>query len=191
MDDWHSFAYEGDEWLVAYACIPGGTIGPVLFTVGHAVELYMKAVHVKLFGDVTAAIDLRHNIKRLWDACKGHDSGFMSAYEIRDSIYSRDFLDRKISSKFTPDDEMHFGSNQSLYIIFKHLQDLKYFHLPWKKGKVGPMVYMHPDPFWISFFKDLRKYLDYPPKGKADRIAQILEHEVLPIGAAQYLRQLY
>lgn len=191
MDDWHLLAYDGDEWLVAYACIPAAASSVTLFAVGHAVELYMKATHTKLYGDINKSIKLGHNIKGLWDACKSYDKAFMPAYEIRDSIYSRDFLDGKVFSTFSVGDQKHFISHQSLYIISKHLQDLKYFGLPWTtRKKAGPMCYIHPNPFWVKFFKDLRQYLGYPPKNNADRIAQILESNVLPLTATQYLRQL-
>jgi hypothetical protein len=56
MHDWLSLVYHGDEWFVSYACIPSGLPSVVTFSVGHAVELYLKGTHTKVFGDIQKAI---------------------------------------------------------------------------------------------------------------------------------------
>ena len=193
MYDWHSLAYHGDEWLVAYASVPASVSSVVLFTVGHTVELYLKSAHTKIFGDIYEAIKFGHRIKDLWDTCKKQDGSFMTEYELRDSIFSVDFLDQDVLQGLTKDDELHFISHQSFYLVTKHLQDLKYLGLPWKtrqKKSLG-VAFLHPDPFWVDFFKTIRAYLGYPEKGRGDHIAQLLKLGHLSEHAADHLKGLY
>jgi hypothetical protein len=56
--DWRAFLWPADEWLFLFATPPGGLISVKLFSIGHALELYLKAVYAKLTGDVKAAIGL-------------------------------------------------------------------------------------------------------------------------------------
>jgi hypothetical protein len=196
MHDWHSLAYQGDEWLVGYACAPPGAPSVVTFSVGHALELYLKAAHTKLFGDFDKALKFGHRVKDLWDACKKGDCAFLPNHEIRDAIFSVDFLDQQVFKTLSGDDQLHFIDHQSLYIVAKHLQDLKYLGLPWKTWKNwgttknASIFYLHPDPYWIALFSDLRGYLGYPPHGKADFIKQHMNGGITP-AAAGYLSGLY
>ncbi len=45
MPNWSLLAHHGDEWLAAYAALPGQLANVHIFTVGHALELYLKAAH--------------------------------------------------------------------------------------------------------------------------------------------------
>jgi hypothetical protein len=192
MHTWHSLVYHGDEWFAAYACIPSNAVSPIWFSVGHAVELYLKAAHTKLFGDINAAIKHGHRIKDLWDACRQENPNFMKGYAFRDHVFSVDFLDGSVFKHLSSEDQLHFIENQSLYVVFKHLQDLKYLGLPWK-SRSGPMAlgFVHPDPYWTQFVRTLRTHLEYPPRDHADRILQMLELGCLPPDAAHYLQALY
>ena len=173
---WFQFASEGDDWLIAYALIcaaPPLNFGPLFFAVGHAVELYLKATHIKFYGDVDKAINYGHNNKKLWDDCKKHGE-FMSAYEIRDSIFKQDFLNPEVFNKFSGEESQHFAEFQNLYLIFKYLKDLKYYHLPWKPERDSAVstATKYPDPFWIKFFRALRYSLSDRYLIDYDHIAQ-------------------
>jgi len=192
MHDWLSLVYHGDEWFVSYACVPSGLPSVVTFSVGHAVELYLKGTHTKVFGDIQKAINFGHNVKDLWDACKGYDKNFMPDYEIRDSVFASDVMKGTLDKRLSKDDQMHLLKNHTLYIVAKYLPDLKYLGVPMKTHK-GPYAlgYVHPDPYWIGFFKDMRSYLGYPPKDRADFIEQQLDMGDLPGPAIRYLQGLY
>jgi hypothetical protein len=192
MYNWDSLAYHGDEWFAAYACIPGVAVSPIWFSVGHAVELYLKSAHTKLFGDIKVAIQYGDKIKDLWDECRKHDPSFMDGYAFRDHIFAMNLLDGRGFKRFSADDQKHLRQNRPLYAVFKHIQDLKYLGTPLKTHS-GPWAlgYVHPDPYWIEFVRTLRAYLGYPSQGRADRISQILEVGRLPDSAAAYLRELY
>lgn len=191
--DCHSLAQHGDEWFIAYACAPPLATSAVLFSVRHAVELYLKAAHVAAFGDITKAIKYGHKVIDLWDACKAEDPSFMSSYLLRKEIFAIDFLDSTAVAGLSTQEQLHYLKNQQIYLLFKHLQDLKYFGLPWKTRDTLPkaMAFLHPDPLWISFFRALRSHIGYPRLGCVDRIAQLLELNALPQAAAIYLRDLY
>ena len=96
-------------------------------------------------------------------------------------------------SSCSPDDQIHFIRYQALYVVFKHLQDLKYIGLPWKTRQTGQLAigFFHPDPIWTEFFQMLRGYLKYPQAGHADHLRDIVEIQTLPASATEYLKQLY
>ncbi len=192
-DKWESLIYHGDEWIVAYACMPSTAQGPMWFSIGHAVELYLKAAHTKIFGDMDEALKKGHALRDLWNECRQVDPKFMKSYEILDRVYESDLFDNSIYRNLSKDDQLHFINNQNLYIVLKHLQDLKYIGLPWKTRPSGQraMAWFHPDSFWTLFFKEFRAYLNYPPSGHADHIVQILETSRLSPSAAHYLIELY
>src|ERR1700741_3049891 len=124
MHESNSLAQHGDEWLIAYACVPPHAMSASLFSVGHAVELYLKAAHVAYFGDISKAIKYGHKVMDLWGACRAKDPDFMSSNLFRDEIFLRDFLDPSVVADLDPTDQLHLIENQQLYLVFKHLQDL-------------------------------------------------------------------
>ena len=81
MADWQDFLSPADQWFVAYAVGPMA-IAVSLFSVGHSVELYLKAAFAKQTGDVEKAMKFGHNLKGLWDALKALDPAFMPSCEL-------------------------------------------------------------------------------------------------------------
>ena len=84
MVDWKSFVNLGDQWLISYAVPPMHSVPVKIFTIGHALELYLKAVIAKQTGSVDKAVGFGHDIKKMWDKCKRIDPQFMHGYEIRE-----------------------------------------------------------------------------------------------------------
>ncbi len=193
MPTWSRFVEQGDEWLIAYACIPPFAVGASLFSVGHAVELYLKAVYVAKFGTEAEATKFGHRIWNLWDKCRSRDSNFMSAYQLRESVLEVDLLDGNAMKSIPWEDQKHIMQYSNLYLVFKHLPDLKYFGLSWKTRQPKPssIAYVFPDPRWIEFFRELRLYLGYPLPDRTDWISMALDRRDVPEPAATYLRDLY
>lgn len=193
MHTWHSLADSGDEWLVAYACIPPAATGASLYSIGHAIELYLKAAHTVKFGDIGTAIGFGHRLWDIWNACRANDSGFMSAYQFRDEVRSIDLLDPAAADGLGVDARTHLIEHQLFYLVLKHLPDLKYFGLPWKTRKPMPSAvgFVHPDSRWIDFVRELRRCIGHPARDRADRVEQLIDSQVLPEVAANYLRGLY
>ena len=57
-----------------------------LFSVGHALELYLKAVNTKMFG---------HNVTQIWHDCKLNDAAFLPRFELRETVLSHDLFNPK------------------------------------------------------------------------------------------------
>lgn len=193
MKDWHSLAEHGDQWLVSYACIPPMNGSASLFSIGHAVELYLKAAHTFNFGDINLAIKNGHDLKSLWFSCKENDALFMPSYQLQEDIFSVDILDFKEIEKLTMPQQLHLLKNFYIYFVFKHLVDLKYLGLPWKtRGKLpSAYAFIHLDPQWIYFFRDLRSYLNHPSADQEDQLARTIKSNWTPSSAANYLSELY
>lgn len=190
MHEWDSFLWAADEWFISYS-LPPSLPHVNLFAIGHTIELYLKAANTKFTKDIDRAINFGHNIKCIWDDCK-KDPKFMPNFEIRDSVFNSDFLSGSRTKGSAKADQLHYLKNQELYILAKHLPDLKYLGAPLKTVKGAyALGYIHPNPYWIAFLKELRDYIGHPKKGRLDVIAHHLQEGDLPPQSIQYLKGLY
>lgn len=194
MHDWWSFLRAADEWFVNYASVPADLSSVITFSIGHTVELYLKATYVKNTGDMHQAIKYGHKIRELWGACKSYDKNFMPNYEIRNCVFNADLFNTptELREILSDDDLKHYFKHQELYLIAKLLPDLKYLGAPLKflKGAYA-FGYIHPNPYWIEFFKEFRSYLQHPSENRLDFIKHKLDEGDLPVRSIQYLRGLY
>jgi len=192
MPEWIIFLYIADEFLVSYST-PPFLVSVKLFEIGHAIELYLKAAYVKKTGNIDAAISKDHNIRELWNECK-NDNTFMPNYEIRNSIFEKDFaLDNGLRS-VKDEDKSHFYAHQEFYFVVKYLSQIKYLGIFKKqrlKGKGSVWVGTNQNPYWIHFLKELRKYLEYPMPNYNDQLKKMIESEEIHPSSATYLRGLY
>ncbi len=190
MDNWIRFLQAADQWLISYS-LPPASLAVKLFSIGHVIELYLKAANTKMTGDMNGSISFGHKIKRVWDDCKSRDKSFMPSYDFRENVYNSDFMHFH-GHNFNHDDQMHFIKHQELYIVAKHLPDLKYYGLPPKTMKnFNSFGMVHPNDYWIDFLKELRTYLEYPGDNIRDWIRMAIDRRELPFNSAQYLNQLY
>ena len=189
--EWDSFLLAADEWIINYSLPPMMLHSVKLFSIGHALELYMKATYTKLSGEIDEAIGFRHDIPGIWAACRGRDPGFLPQYQLRESVLARDLLSVEGYSQLAKDDLLEFLHNQELYVVAKYLGDLKYLGAPLKKIKGAyALGYSFPNPRWISLFGALRGYLGHPSENKADLIRHHIENGDLPVSSVEYLRDL-
>lgn len=165
------FMPSADEFLVLYALSCEGPLARVsLFCIGHAVELYLKAVYTYQTGDKRKAIDYRHNIKSLLKACKNNDSDFMKNFDFGPPSHP------KVMHEFQ--------------FVADHLADLKYIGAT--KGSIKSYAYIGHNDYWLEFVREIRKYLNYPGK-QTDFIREFLDmyncaHKP---SALQFLERLY
>jgi hypothetical protein len=189
--EWDAFIWAADEWIINYS-LPPMTLNAVkLFSVGHALELYLKAANTKITGDIDRAISFGHDIPTIWGDCRLQDPGFLPTYELRESVLARNLVDFNDYRHLDKDDLMHFLHYQELYVIAKYLADLKYLGAPLKKvkGAFG-VAYFFPNPLWIELFRDLRAYIGYPREGHLDLIRHHIEEADIPPSSANYLSGL-
>ncbi len=190
MEDWRWFLSAADEWFISYS-LPPMLLTVKLFSIGHVVELYLKAANTKMTGDINRSIRFSHNIKRIWDDCKAQDPAFMPNYELRDTVFQSDFATYH-GTNLSNDDHMHYIRNQEFYLITKHLPDLKYLGVPLKTmRREYSLGLIFPNDYWIRFIKELRLYLSHPRPNTTDRIIDALTEKELPWNSADYLNQLY
>ncbi len=191
--DWHVFLQPADQWLINYSLLPTdlSLTAVQLFSVGHALELYLKAVNSKLTGDIYAAVEWGHKVDRIWDDCKKRDPKFLPTYELRMAVLSRDILDPNDYSNWANEDLLHFVKYQELYTVAKHLADLKYFGAPLKSIKGAfACAWVFPNPMWADLFREIRIYLGLPENGQLDFISYYLENASLPSTSIDFLNQV-
>jgi len=170
-----SFLRTADEFIIAYST-SNYSVAASLFSIGHAVELYLKAANTRMTGDIDRAVNFGHRIKDLWEDCKKSDSLFMPNYELRNNVYNAPFLQQELDKILGKDDAIHFLKNQEFYIVAKHLADLKYLGAPLKSITGGySIVFCSHNPYWIGFFRELRSYLNYPSSKEVDPIRMAAE----------------
>lgn len=195
--NWTVFVSQADEWLVEYS-LPPNLPQVKLSLVGHAVELYLKAVVTKQTGDIGVAIQQGHSIKKLWDLCK-KDPTFMPEYEIRSSVFDLDLVAPEgiiLYGKLSEADYKHYQENAELYAIAKVLPHLKYGYTPSSQFPDSYRVpgWLWPNPYWTRFVKGMRSYLGPLPtlySGEIDYIKDRIGLENLPEGSRSYLSGLY
>jgi hypothetical protein len=91
-----------------------------MFSLGQAVELYLKAAYAKLRGSVDEAERKGHDIKALWVGCKDLTEDCMPDYEIRDAVWNADLFGagwQKDRANLSAEDLDHFERNRELYFI--------------------------------------------------------------------------
>jgi hypothetical protein len=126
MYEWDSFLWSADEWLVSYSVPPLSLPSVKMFSVGHALEIYLKAANTKMTQDIGRAIGFGHDIKSLWDDCKRTDAAFMTSYEIDDAIFSAYLFNQpKLQKDLTREQWLRFLHNQELYVVAHFLPELK------------------------------------------------------------------
>ena len=189
--DWDSFLWAADQWVINYS-LPGRHLVAVkLFSVGHALELYLKAANTKITGDIERAIKFRHDVAKIWADCKAQDPGFLPEYELRESVLSRELFDYSDYSQLGKDDLIHFMENQEFYVVAKYLPDLKYIGAPLKRvARFRALVMMFPNFWWADLFRNLRIYLGHHGEGNLDVIRQHIEEECLPPASVEFLKKV-
>ena len=190
--EWDSFLPAADEWIINYSLIcPEGLISVKLFSIGHALELYLKAAYTKITGNIDQAIGLRHDLPKIWKDCQKEDPAFLPGYELRQSVLDQDLLHGEVYSNLDKDDRKHFSQNRELYVVAKYLADLKYLGAPLKNVKGAfALAIVFPNPKWVELFKELRAYLGHPEEGKLDIIQHHIEEGKLPPTSVEFLRQI-
>lgn len=180
----------GDQWLLGYLHLPGSAAPVPLFSVGHAVELYLKAVFLKH----DPKLDVRkkgHRIDKMLSEIRVSHPPLLASYELRDSAYAKFNLSSPlpISAVVDPDYE-HFIRHQELYWVARHLADIKY--LGTIHNNLSPnfaVACMPANPYWANFFREIREHLGWPEVGMwADHIGAAAG--ALPSQAIPFLRAL-
>lgn len=187
--EWKSFLRPADEWILCYATAPVLCHAVQFFAVGHALELYLKAVHCKITANIARTIKYGHNVEALWSAIKTLDQSFAPSFELRPSVLAVKTLKGGHEEVLSLDDFRHFVEHQELYRSVQHLADLKYMGAPMKSvsGQIG-YAFGSPDPMWQRLFAEMRTYIG---RGEVnDWMATCIEHSNLSPDAKRFVEPI-
>jgi hypothetical protein len=133
--NWSMLAGRGDEWFAAHlqvSMLPNELrgISPLVFTFGHALELYLKAA-VAVHASFQQAERLGHKLPKLWGLCETY-AGFPFKGMLQPELFDRNkkIYDQGVRSSLQESLRQHLSENEFLYLALRHLQDLKYLGLP-------------------------------------------------------------
>jgi hypothetical protein len=205
-DEWVGFVEAADDFFISYAVACPYLLRTHSFLVGHAIELYLKAVRIMQINSVEDACKDGHDVKTLFESCQEADPRFMHWFKLQGTFEDLASLDDQAQIRELNADESiklnHFRRYCEFYLIAENLQNLKYLGAPWRHRnpywRVPPDSWSScvPDDFWIKFVKEIRTYLGYAGSGQLDLIKRCLEDdsvrvEDLPHESRIYLSKIY
>jgi hypothetical protein len=153
------FAALADDFLIAYAEQSGAATPAMLFTVGHAVELYLKAALVAQNAN-TDPKKSRHRVDDMLKTVQGWTPPLLAGYVLRASVPPK-FMAGPVPVAMTADpDYGHYVAHQELYWVANFLADLKYLGASHVKL---PLTYavsaMSRNPVWLLVLIRFRGHL--------------------------------
>jgi hypothetical protein len=163
---WKYFARLGDEFIISYSKLTGQTPAATVFNIGHAVELYLKAIILKLKPD-SNVLKFGHDVGRLLKKINSLESELLVNFQLDERFYAK-FIDKKIGQEIDHNDTKysHFLVHQELYWVAKYLVHIKYLGTPKTKLPESYVFYCTPcSQYWIAILKEIRKFLNWPKEG--------------------------
>lgn len=180
-----------DQFLVAYACTSSVEASTAaLFNVGHAAELYLKAV-ICLLDPACDISSYKHNVAMLLRNIQKREPSLLSRYALRQRAIDKYLtnVDLPPEARNDPDYD-HFNHNRELYWVSTYLMDTKYLfasHGPRLSGKSFTLMILGLNAYWQPFFKELRAYLRSNSVVLSKNLEQVLSNPNLPASAQRYL----
>lgn len=161
------FAELADQFLIAYALQTYVVVPAQLFLVGHAAELYLKAVLLSMEPEVPASKH-GHRVGRMLERLQALPSPLLADFVLRPSVFEKYMVEsglQPISAMQEPDYQ-HYIQHQELYWISKYLADIKYLGTEHKElPRTYGMFIRSANPYWVPFFRELRAQLRWPRQG--------------------------
>jgi hypothetical protein len=193
--DWQTYATAGDEWLVMHAMANQADmvppLGPYLFTAGHALELYLKAVGCKRTGLLPS---WTHDLETRWHEEKSADPALLTAHSFhpdRLADYKAGLrLDDYVAQGRPPAELLEFQAYAELFPILESVVDLKYLHLPTTALSLRQISFFMPSEIMTGIFGSIRRHLGWPVPDRADRVQDYATHAVLTEFGRRYLRMV-
>ena len=163
---WKYFARLGDEFVISYSRLTGQTPAATVFNIGHGIELYLKAVILKLEPE-TDVLTYRHDVGKLLSDINSLEPGLLKDFQLNSRFYTK-FIDKKIGENIDYDDPDYaeFLTHQELYWVAKYLMHIKYLGTPRTRLPESYVFYSTPcSQYWIAFLKEIRSFLNWPNEG--------------------------
>ena len=181
-----SFVHLADQFLVSYACSAHAGTTAGLFIVGHAAELYLKAVMVKAKPKVDVSTH-GHNVAALLTKVQATQSNLLAGYTLRESAADK-WLHNPIMPQVPDPDYDHFQKHVELYWISRYLADTKYLFASHKNITQGfGIAICSLNEYWQPFFFELRRHLGIPNQETGpDLLANAVANPAVPFFARNY-----
>lgn len=187
---WEQLAMLGDQFLVLYSQVASNTPAATLFNVGHAAELYLKAVAIRT-NPTARPSSFNHGVASLLRMVQSQ--GLLTNYQMNDQFRDRFMGVCPHPIELMQDaDYCSYIANQELYWVAYYLADLKYLGTEHKRAPdIFGLTVMCCNPYWIPFFSELRGHLGWPQQGRYfDFIEMHMEHGQVGTHAAYFLSKL-
>jgi hypothetical protein len=157
------FAMLGDQFLISYALQTHVVVPAQLFLVGHAAELYLKAVLLSVEPDIPAS-KRGHNVGSMLKLMQALPEPLLKGYVLRPAVFQNYMGGGLVPmSAMTDPDYLHYIANQELYWISMYLADIKYLGTEHKTLPNAYGVFVRcANPYWVPFFREMRAHLCWP-----------------------------
>lgn len=187
-----SFVDVGDQFLIAYACSTWAGPAALLFTIGHAAELYLKAALLKQ-QPTADATKFGHKVEDLLAKVQSSSPSLLVNYTLRKSVADKWLLYPVGPESFGIDpDYDHYANNMELYWVSRYLADTKYLLASHRSVKGSFLVTSAGlNNYWQPFFRELRNFLGLPDSAQSnDRLANAANSENFPPQVREFLRKM-
>jgi hypothetical protein len=183
------FMRTADQWLLAFAVTSFWTLASSVQqgSIVHAVELHLKALHLTLSKDLAATVAFSHRIDDLLAASKALAPGLLEKFNLRRDVIEVLRKDWRLEA-LPADLQEQFLWHQPLYVTAVLGADAKYLGTPLKAIKSKTIAWggMQPEPYWIPFFTEIRRFIGYSP----EHMGRLIEYARVPQHVAEYAREL-
>jgi hypothetical protein len=189
---WQNFTMLGDQFIVAYSRLDAQTVPVTLFTVGHAVELYLKATILKIDPDFDI-LSLGHRIDKMILKVNELEPTLLNSYKLKEDVYVKFMNGVPVTIEQSADPSYeHYVINQELYWVSKYLLDLKYLGTIHKSMPQTFSIFIRAcNPYWLNFFIELRKFLGWPTENQYfDFIKKSFENQLIHKEQEEFLKAL-
>lgn len=191
---WQEFCEVGDQWLISYLFSTSLAPAPTLFTIGHCLEAYCKAVILK--DAPTTNIYQKqygHNIEGMIKEIREKTS-LLIGVEVLPNVEIKFMTGGPIplaDSLLSDHEYLHYMANQELYWVSKFQKDLKYIGTSGEKmpSQFSFMV-MERNPYWIPILKEMRSFLRHGETTETLTISSLGLRRVIPAEAKSYLEAI-
>ena len=197
------FCHVADEWLLTYAHInTHGLVGtPMVFSIAMAIELYLKAYHVAIFGNPSKTTKRGHNLVAIIEEIRQVDSAFPDLLKIRPHLSQlpvHDLSDKGWNlpwyTSLSQDDQQELHGRYELYMVVSYIADLKYGISP-PLDKHGNRLISSSwtilNPMWANIAVFIRRKVGFPVHPYDDVLHYALKNPQLTESSRAYIQSIY
>jgi hypothetical protein len=201
-EDYHRFAFTGDEWLIAYAHLSSTflVIYPTTFAMAMVLELYLKAYAAFLAGTGVDVTKYGHRIAALYDSLQKGDPSFPAELKLNPRLSAKPLHELDGAQwqcdwfkKLPVIEQADIRKNYEIYLAMEYAADLKYGVSPAltkHSGRVITSAWGALNPWLAKFVCAVRRRIGHPLTPSDDRLKRITSKLALNEPAREYLTKI-